>query len=648
MLIKTVEFNERFIKDVSDIAIYKRKYVEDLSKVSKERLQNIGFGNQITKNVIFVGSYFGKPFGSIISDIDMAQFINFDEKIVFRISDIMKNLHRTNFIFVRFYCGSIQELNFPWKIDGKGTCNYDPDKIQPWLVQIRQYLPGDVYNNIQTILNSESISISDLVSVENMIEPYSSINWTIEDLVRGYKDYKNKRYNLLETLKSYDKKKVLKFIYRTIQNGRYEYCLIDCSLKEYQCKSETTSDIIMKSYYNNDIYQKVKSIKHYLTNEYRDNEYKKLFKEKVGLYTSLAARIEFIDKVEKYKLLNENEINSLRERARQFAVDNNLASVNYRELQSILGDKVSELYDIFRKKVPNMLRKGKEIIEAKKNLSILEIRGEEGKIKVDKETIRKRLNQGYQCPFFLIDIEQLNFLVQKCIDALIDPLLLSKCITSREAVFVDNRLYIEKEEDRYILKRRNSLFSIVDGDLKALQTICLFSPHFTETQKLKVLNVCISPDTYRKPRTDKLIEKIEKFKDVKNSDIMYNYIGIDDELQKFSENKDLCINSIIDPDLFTKCNYTPGLYDIIFLEFCPVGEADFTVFTENLFRNVYRLLSVGGYFIMPLGYVGKLYGTMKLPDKDLVDYLKLFKLHFQSIEKVSAYDNRIIYFMKKE
>lgn len=476
MLIKTIQFHNQFLRDVSLIAIYKKKYLEDLSKVPKEKLETVGYGNQINKNLIFVGSYFGKQFGNIISDIDIIQYVNFDEKLVLRISDIIQNIDKTNFIFVRFYCGSISELNIPWKIDHRGSCNYDPDIISPWLVQIKPYLPEDTFNNISYILNSDSISISDLLKVESMIEQYSSLLWSKEELMKGYKDYKNKRYNLLESLKSTSgKTKVLKFIYKTFQNGVFEYCFVDCALKEYNAKRDAADSVVINSFYTNDIYQKVKHIKRYLSNEYREKEYKKIIKEKVGVYTSLAARIELIDKIKKYKVIDQKELNSLVDNARKYAIENKIPTIDYKEIQNILAEKVSDLYNIFRKEVPIIIRKGKDYFQSKKNLSILELRGLEGEIKIDKDTIRTRLKDGYKCPFFLIDIDTLEFLVDKCIDAQIDPLLISRCIVNREAIFKKNNLYIKKEDDKYFLKKKGDRdFTIESDDLKSLQMITLF------------------------------------------------------------------------------------------------------------------------------------------------------------------------------
>ena len=72
IITKTEQFNRRFLYDLAELVIFKREYIDEISKWEREgRLLDIGYGRQPSRKVKFLGSYFEKKVGSMVTDIDV-------------------------------------------------------------------------------------------------------------------------------------------------------------------------------------------------------------------------------------------------------------------------------------------------------------------------------------------------------------------------------------------------------------------------------------------------------------------------------------------------------------------------------------------------------------------------------------------------
>ena len=109
MLVKTPEFNKRFIGDLSEIIIGSKMYKEILSKEASVGMDYNYFLEKkgLFKNVSFVGSYPGKQYNEIISDIDVVQTVVINNNFTLRLQQIIAQLRNpaSSFKFIRFYCG---------------------------------------------------------------------------------------------------------------------------------------------------------------------------------------------------------------------------------------------------------------------------------------------------------------------------------------------------------------------------------------------------------------------------------------------------------------------------------------------------------------------------------------------------------------
>jgi hypothetical protein len=188
-----------------------------------------------------------------------------------------------------------------------------------------------------------------LSNIEAIIEPYSTLNWTREELIKTYKIHNGYRYDLLDVLLNYPKKKVFKYLYQYSDEKKTEYCLIDVSIKQYgkASKIKTSEDFELKAFYQGDRMKLAKYMKKYLPSEIRVQR-DDVVKERISKYTPLAGRLELIDKCIKYKLLHETEINNLIFDAKNYATEKDIKTIDYNEIQEIIYKNTEDIYNMFR------------------------------------------------------------------------------------------------------------------------------------------------------------------------------------------------------------------------------------------------------------------------------------------------------------
>lgn len=473
MLIKTLAFHKQFLRDLASIVLKSKTYREQLESADTFEMK---FDKQLFRSVKFIGSYIEKPYGSIITDIDMFQLTRFDDSFSKRMQQIFTNLNKSNFIFVRFYCGENSILTPPWIIDGTGSCMYSLLDAEMWLKLIEPILKDrgleDVYNKIWVILSKNTISLSDLITVEKLIEPHASIMWSKEDIQNGYKMIDGERIDFLTTIQNYSKKKTLKFIYKY---GK-EYCLVDMSLRDFT-KKDVADNITMRSYYEGDTYKIIKMYKRYMKPEYADF-YKKEFRQAVGNLTGLAGRLELISKAKKYKLLEPAILKALEDDCKEYAKIYNIPTINEDELQKIIYKNTAHLEKLFKERI---------VDDYKMNIYIYELRAVESRQQILKDVLQQRVLDGNDCPFFPIHINDIKRLYDICKRALLDiqqviTCLYESCVLYKQDPFVEAKklfdntdLYIEKSEGGYTLKQNKEIIKSVDSShLKQLQLNVLY------------------------------------------------------------------------------------------------------------------------------------------------------------------------------
>ena len=265
MLIKTPEFLNSFLEDLKDIVYFKNVYIEQLSRLKTESKKTSNPDVYMKDNmkmmlatINFVGSFCLKDYGSIISDIDLIQ--NTPKKatpdiILERIKQIISS---KKFTFIRFFCGQKKGMSFPWtiKLDG---CIFDLSKMELWMSKIKKNIPKNVYEKVEEILiDSDALSISDLINVEKIVETYISLSWTKDEIMKGEKIDNGIVYNFIEVYeKEQTSKKIIKMLY-TYDNpkdskNKKEYCLIDLSLN----KQKNSEVMNLYSYYSKNMMKKI-------------------------------------------------------------------------------------------------------------------------------------------------------------------------------------------------------------------------------------------------------------------------------------------------------------------------------------------------------------------------------------------------------
>lgn len=485
MLIKTPEFVRKFVNDLQDITVFSKLYRDELyhfNRLSDREIEFIGFRNQKFSKLKFVGSFPDKKYGSIISDIDVVQPVYFNEGLINRFSQILSRLEGSNFIFVRLYCGLRKDLDVPWYITGSGSCNFSLEKIKPWLNYIKNHIDNNVYLKIKEILDDEYLSLKDLIDVEELIKPYTSISWSREDIVKGYKIVNDKRVNLFDSILSYTFKKVFKFIYKYGD----EYCLVDCAFRQQGEKLEEEENRIeIMSYYAGNAFKRLKNVKRFLSEDLRNKDYKEDVSKNIGKYTSLASRIELIDKLKKYRVVDQKVVDKLTIGAKEYANMHNINTIDYDSLQKIISDNSESLLKKYSKLITNdRLRKFK----------LIEARRKEASLKISKKILKKREDKGLECSFFMIDVEDITYLIDACIRAKISPekflgCFYKSCREHKTDPYKEIKNFLVK--NNYVLRKVNEEYEVLSNEKvikksknkKKLQKLILFGEINGNTDK---------------------------------------------------------------------------------------------------------------------------------------------------------------------
>lgn len=426
----------------------------EFDRILNSELYQITVNNQ--KPLIKRGSYKIKPYGAVISDIDLAQNVIASPSLLSRLSQIIERIKvKKNFIFVRLHCGMYSDFEFPWTIDGRGDCSYDQKKAEEWFQNLyrKKVMYEKAYKEVEKIIFNKDITIKSLLQIKQIIRPFSEILWDESDIKRGYKEFFGKRYYLVGEMQK-GHVTVMRYIFFPYKSP--EGCSIDFGLVDRNYIKEPS---ILHSYYKDDIYRIFKSYKWYLKPEFFP-EYLKVISS-LENYTGLLNRVKLIDTVKKYKLLSQTEIQFLEKDALLYGKKYNLPLT-----ENGLNEKIKEIAgenrEYFRERIQDRFKP--EVIS-------YELRSEQAK--------KGFFDSKSSCPFFQIKVGDFYKLLSIARRALIDPRKLMDCVGSVssklklpipslvKSVFGDDTLYIRESENGHTLFSKNEIVST--GNLLQMQ-----------------------------------------------------------------------------------------------------------------------------------------------------------------------------------
>jgi|SaaInlV_165m_DNA_3_1040750.scaffolds.fasta_scaffold00914_2 hypothetical protein len=507
MIIKTTEFVEKFFNDFYQIVFYaknyqqiKNKFFDNVKRISYQTGQSIESvmnkqlenhanfmdpGYKGTKKIPplfnFVGSFATKSFGKIMSDIDVNQTPNFKSAgIIIRLKEIIQKTDpsikdpRMPFSFIRFYLGTISGYEPPWMINEFGNCEFDIHGVDNWLAKIQELVPEEVHREISLKMNKESLSLKDLVEIDDTMRKYTSITWLNEDVQKGYKDLHGHRYDLEHLLTTTKSKIVVKFIYEYNNeagldklNLRKDYMLVDLSL------NQTRGDLISLTYYYlNNISYKFKSLKRYLPPELVD-VYRDSFGDKAGYLTTVGTRLDLLDKIERYnfdeKIMSNEEFRNLRKNLNDFAAEHGYAQYNHdfreqtikqmdKDVQEIIGKIREELFKFYES----------QIVNRKEEFYYYLLRGEEASLQISKSRITERIAKGIKCPFFFLQGEDLKVLINLALILKFDPTKLLFCINELANItgYDSSDIFNDLNNESFLLENNtNGLYNLYINEL---------------------------------------------------------------------------------------------------------------------------------------------------------------------------------------
>lgn len=507
MIIKSEELFIYFLRQLKQICFYPETYENTLNKIEEELkvgnkdIFKAGFGNQPFEKIKFIGSFFSKKMGDYLSDIDVIEVVEYDEKFVERWKVLLENIDKTAFIYMRFYCGEDKNLIPPWSIDGEGSCKFSLIEAEEWYHKVMnyEYLPEKGKMFLKRMMDKNTLSMRDLLEVEEEMKKYNTVPWEKDDLIKGYKIYNGQRFDLLNTLQTYDKKKTIRYVFLWENDS----LLVDYSLRETQRSIEPGS-IEVRAFYFEDPIKIIKMYKRWIYPDYND-EYARVLNESTRKYTTIAFRLDMIMRIRRYKLLSEEKLLELEADLNEFIRkkgkdyeqfllrDNNIDSV-YEKILSLIREEATKGIN-YMNSVQRMMPL-KQLL----TITIYELRSIEVQKQIPKSILQYRINKGYSCPFFQIDLSDLINLYYTALNCKVNPKVLLKCVYEVcEKSNCDLRMFVNTIFSKQVYKIERydrytySLYSKATGkttlfpayDLKKMQIFAIFATFQEYANNLK-------------------------------------------------------------------------------------------------------------------------------------------------------------------
>lgn len=337
------------------------------------------------------GSYKVKEFGDFVTDIDLTARVYFNAQLINIISGVLRKNQdvRSPFTFIHMSVGKYDGYDVPWSIDDKGGCDFDPVKAKTWFDNFK--ISGLVFPStleyIDNKLFASKMTIQNLIDIENILHPYAEIVWYENDIRRGFVMNKNKRYNLLDEMKT--ETPVLEYVYTYGD----EYVAIDVGLVDRNFVVPPSGK--MYSYYTEDWYKIMKSFRWKLPEEDKPTYFDVM--NTITLLIVLKYQIGLIEKLEKSKVLPvKNLINNTYTQLYNLGI--NFHGKTLRQIDEYLYEQVN-------KKLKDSVMHYATKLKSTEILLHL-ARGVDAQIPTTQEEIKLRRSVGVKCPFFPTDMDE--------------------------------------------------------------------------------------------------------------------------------------------------------------------------------------------------------------------------------------------------
>ena len=426
MIRKTREFDNQFNRDLREITFNKNKPPE-----------------------IF-GSYGIREFGSYINDIDINTYVRYSEKLLKLIVLQIDTAKKFHFLFIK--CGSYDDYSFPWHIDKIGSCVFNLDKAKEWLNKMKSedLLPEDVIKSIHSILYKDKIYISDLIRIYDIVKGFSTIKWSRDDLARGYVDKKGKRYYFLDVIKK--NRCLMKYLYDA---GNGKYVLIEIGLLDNEYPSFDFGTNMYK-YYDQMLYKILKGFRWRILPEYSD-QYRK-YMERVEFVVALRYYVEVFRDLIKFKIIKtRQEVERIKNDITKYLdeIDFNHKGKKLPELEKELDELTDSMLD--KKYIQEQLSHMKP--KYKKEMIMYYFRGLDAQIPTKTDDLNR---QDVSCPFFNIDINEYEKIIDLALRMEVDPELMIKCFSKLDndtinKLILDTGLSITTSTSDITLKKYNKI-----------------------------------------------------------------------------------------------------------------------------------------------------------------------------------------------
>ena len=402
MIIKTLEFDQKFTDDLNWIKINRQKPL----KVK--------------------GSYIQKRFGDPLTDIDTESLVFFNDKLLEILVNIFKKntsgfFSRSPFRFVHVTSGRYEGYDFPWKFT-KDNCEFSLGETHEWFKSFKEksLVPKDVLDYIEAKLYADTMVISDLIDIQNKVEPYAEILWSIKDLENGWKEKEGKKYYFLNTVNEYTPVVEYIYEYKDPSTGSLHFINIDMGLSEVGRRIPPPSSVNMYRYYTQDMYTIMKSFKWKMPEDYKDGYKEEL--ASVSTLISIKYQLYMLSLIKEYNIYGDQKIN---------IIENDIGTqidTLYPDWRNNIDQVENELYESVNQQLRDFVRFYAHLLKDKKTLLGLS-RGLEAQVPTSQDLIKQRTNIGIHCPFFSTDMEQFIQLEALSTRIDMDPELLIRCVS---------------------------------------------------------------------------------------------------------------------------------------------------------------------------------------------------------------------------
>jgi hypothetical protein len=327
-----------------------------------------------------------------ISDIDFTAYVYFNEKFIEILIHKLERLKDFKFMYLN--AGVDTDFKLPWVIHPEWGCNFDLLNVRKWLVDFKskKLIPSDSNKEIDRILSKRKLLMGDLIDVQEILNRYNTIKWFLPDIKKGRKTINGRTYILLEELK-----KEVGPVLNSIYIDDKDIVSVDIGLVDKRYRQPIWSR--MYKYYTANWYKILKSYKKLISKDY-EIEYKKVLST-LEYTNALMAQVSLLNSLMKYKVVNQNYINyvaqDLQKRLEKEEIREKSLKNIISKLQKKLDKKSKPYVDYFLDK---LTYHGK--IKTYQRLRLTEI----AKIPTSTKKLKKRHNEGIECPFFKSEIDQ--------------------------------------------------------------------------------------------------------------------------------------------------------------------------------------------------------------------------------------------------